>query len=222
MPRFSSLRLLAVGCVIALGGCASTGIKLSPAPDHPHAVDGHWVVDLSRSEDPDASPGAGGGHGGGMGGGHGHGGGGMGGGGMGGGGMGGGRHGGSGATASGTDTRPGAGAGTGDSMRRALLLPNTLDLAIQHGNLLLTADGQLRTLPMVSGRDNLDITRAGWDADTLVVVIHTDDKRGDIVQRYDIAPDRSRLTVTTEFKRKSKTSSVVREFTPAPVAKPAA
>jgi hypothetical protein len=143
-------------------------------------------------------------------------GGGMGGGGMGGGGMGGGgRHGGgtgSGANAGGPNGTAN-GSDNGEMMRRALLLPNTLDIALQPGTLLITPDGHPRNVPMVTGKDTADITRAGWDGDDLVVVVHIDDKRGDIVQHYEVAPDHSRLVVTTEFKRKSKTISVVREFT---------
>jgi hypothetical protein len=202
-----------MACVIALAACASNGIRLAAAPDHPHSFDGHWVVDVSHSEDPDAAPGAAGsGHGGGMGGGHGHGGGG---GGMGGGMGGGGRHGG-GASGGASGGAGNAGSGNGDMLRRALLLPDTLDVAIQPGNLKLSPNGHASNVPMVTGKDNAgDITRAGWDGDSLVVVIHIDDKRGDIVQHYDVAADHSRLVVTTEFKRKSKSVSVVREFTAA-------
>jgi hypothetical protein len=207
-----ALRGFTIACVATLAACASNGIKLAAAPDHPHSFDGHWVVDVSHSEDPDAAPAAGGsGRGGGMGGGHGHGGGG----GMGGGG----RHGGGGGAAGGSgasgrgDT---SGGDNGEMMRRALLLPNTLDIAMQPGSLLITPDGHPRSVPMVTGKDAAgDVTRAGWDGDSLVVVVHIDDKRGDIVQHYDVAADHSRLVVTTEVKRKSKTVSVVREFTAA-------
>jgi hypothetical protein len=220
MPRFSlALRGLTITCVTCLAACASQGIKLAAAPEHPHSFDGHWVVDVSHSEDPDAAPAAGGsGRSGGMGGGHGHGGaGGMGGGGGGMGGMGGGRHGGGGASGGSASGRGDASGGdNGDMMRRALLLPNTLDIAVQPGNLLITPDGHPRSVPMVTGKDaHGDVTRAGWDGDDLVVVVHIDDKRGDIVQHYDVAANHSRLVVTTEFKRKSKTVSVVREFTAA-------
>jgi hypothetical protein len=227
MPRFHPLRGLTIACAVALAACASDSIRLAATPDHPHSFDGHWVVDASRSEDPDAPSSAGGsGRRGGMGGGHGHGGG-MGGGGMGGGGMGGGgRHGG-GSNAAGSGDANGSGSGkgnssgNGDMMRRGLLLPDTLDIAMQPGTLQITPDGHPRTIPMVTGKDaNSDVTRAGWDGDSLVVVIHIDDKRGDIVQHYDVAADHSRLVVTTEFKRKSKTVSVVREFTPGATAKP--
>jgi hypothetical protein len=215
--RYSTvaLRGLTIACVGVLTACASAGIRLAAAPDHPRSFDGHWVVDVSHSEDPDAAPAAGGsGRSGGIGGGHGHGGGGMGGGGMGGMG-GGGRHGGGDASSGAASTHGDAsGSDNGDMMRRALLLPNTLDIAMQPGNLLLTPDGHPRSVPMVTGKDaNGDVTRAGWDGDSLVVVIHIDDKRGDIVQHYDVAPDHSRLVVTTEFKRKSRKVSVVREFT---------
>jgi hypothetical protein len=147
----------------------------------------------------------------------------MGGGGMGGGGMGGaGRHGGG---ASGGSSVRGDAGGSGDNgelMRRALLLPDTLDIAIHPGNLQIAPNGHLSSVPMVTGKDaGGDVTRAGWDGDSLVVVIHIDDKRGDIVQHYDVAADHSRLVVTTEFKKKSKTVSVVREFTAAAVAVPA-
>ena len=208
-----ALRGLAPICAVALAACASNGIRLSAAPEHPHSFNGHWVVDVSHSEDPDAAPGAAGSGRGGMGGGHGHGGGG----GMGGGGMGGGRHGGGGASSGGAGNHSDAGGGdNGDMMRRALLLPNTLDIAMQPGSLLITPDGHPRSVPMVTAKDaNGDVTRAGWDGDSLVVVIHVDDKRGDIVQHYDVAADQSRLVVTTEFKRKSKSVSVVREFTAA-------
>jgi hypothetical protein len=220
MPRCYStvaLRGLAIASVVALAACASNGIRLTASPDHPHSFDGHWVVDVSHSEDPDAAPAAGGGgRSGGMGGGHGHGGGGMGGGGMGGMG-GGGRHGGGGSSGGGASARSDtSGSDNGDMMRRALLLPNTLDIAVQPGNLLIAPDGHSRSVPMVTGKDaGGDVTRAGWDGDSLVVVIHIDDKRGDIVQHYDVAADHSRLVVTTEFKRKSKKVSVVREFTAA-------
>jgi hypothetical protein len=196
--------------MVALAACATPGIRLASAPDHRRPFDGHWVVDLSRSEDPDDTPATGGGRSGGMGGGHGHGGG------MGGGGMGGG-HGHGGGANVGSNGKPGGG-DNGEMMRRALLLPDKLDITFQHGNLLLTSDGHLHSVPMVTGRDTLDITRAGWEGDSLVVVIHGDDKRGDIVQHFDVAPDHSRLVVTTEFRKKSKTASVVREFTPAPAA----
>jgi hypothetical protein len=228
MLRFLPLRVVSAACLVALAACATDGVRLTPAPLHPQVLagrgfDGHWVVDVSRSEDPDASPGAGGsGRGGGMGGGHGHGGGGMGGGGGGGmGGMGGGgRHGGGGgAGAGGGNTAGGANAGGGDNgemMRRALLLPNTLDIAIQPGRLSIAPDGHPRSVPMVTPTDSeADTTRAGWDGDDLVVIVHGDDKRGDIVQHYAIAADHSRLVVTTGFKRRSKTVSVVREFTAA-------
>jgi len=213
MHPIHPLRVLTMACVIALTGCASNGVRLAAAPDHPHSFDGHWVVDVSHSEDPDAAPGAAGsGHGGGMGGGHGHGGGG----GM-GGGMGGGRHGGgAGGAAGASGNAATAGSGNGEMLRRALLLPDTLDIAIQPGNLLLSPNGHASNVPMVTGKDTgAATTRAGWDGDSLVVVIHIDDKRGDIVQHYDVAADHSRLVVTTEFKRKSKTVSVVREFTAA-------
>jgi hypothetical protein len=211
-----TLRGLTITCAVALAACATSGIRLATVPEHPHSFDGHWVVDVSHSEDPDAAPAAGGsGRGGGMGGGHGHGGGG----GMGGGGMGGGgRHGGgAGSGASGGAGNPGnAVSGNGDMLRRALLLPDTLDIAIQPGNLVISPNGHASNVPMVTGKDNAgDVTRAGWDGDDLVVVIHIDDKRGDIVQHYAVAADHSRLVVTTEFKRKSKTASVVREFTAA-------
>lgn len=212
-----ALRGLTIACVGVLAACASAGIRLAAAPDHPRSFDGHWVVDVSHSEDPDAAPAAGGsGRNGGMGGGHGHGGGG----GMGGMG-GGGRHGGGDASSGDSSTRGDAsGSDNGDMMRRALLLPNALDIAMQPGNLLITPDGHPRSVPMVTGKDaDGDITRAGWDGDSLVVVIHIDDKRGDIVQRYDVAPDHSRLVVTTEFKRKSRKVSVVREFTAATAAR---
>lgn len=212
-----ALHGLTIACVVALAGCASDGIRLTAAPDHPHSFDGHWVVDVSHSEDPDAAPAAGGsGRSGGMGGGRGHGGGGMGGG-TGGGMGGGGRHGGGGTSGGGANARGDtSGSDNGDMMRRALLLPNTLDIAVQPGNLLIAPDGHPRSVPMVTGKDAAgDITRAGWDGDSLVVVIHIDDKRGDIVQHYDVAADHSRLVVTTEFKRKSKNVSVVREFTAA-------
>lgn len=220
-----ALRGLTVGCVVVLAACATAGIKLAAAPVHPHSFDGHWVVDVSHSEDPDASPGAsGGGRGGGMGGGHGHGGGGgMGGGGMGGGGMGGGgRHGGgAGGNAGGSSGASNANSGgNGDMLRRALLLPDTLDIALHPGSLQIAPNGHSSNVPMVTGKDTgatgANTTRAGWDGDDLVVVIHIDDKRGDIVQHYAVAADHSRLVVTTEFKRKSKTVSVVREFTAAP------
>ena len=231
-----ALRGLTIACVGALAACASAGIRLAAAPDHPHSFDGHWVVDVSHSEDPDAAPAAGGsGRSGGMGGGHGHGGGGGGGGmggggmgGMGGGGMGGmggmgggGRHGGGDASSGDASTRSDAsGSDNGDMMRRALLLPNTLDITMQPGNLLIAPDGHPRSVPMVTGKDaDGDVTRAGWDGDNLVVIIHIDDKRGDIVQHYDVAPDHSRLVVTTEFKRKSRKVSVVREFTAAAAAR---
>jgi len=210
MHRFSpALRGLALASAVALAACASSGIRLADAPIHAYSFNGHWVVDVSHSEDPDAAPSAGGsGRGGGMGGGHGHGGGG----GMGGGG----RHGGAGG---GTGAGGGAGnavSGSGDMLRRALLLPDTLDIAIQPGNLVISPNGRATNVPMVTGKDNAgDITRAGWDGDDLVVVIHLDDNRGDIVQHYAVAADHSRLVVTTEFKRKSKTASVVREFTAA-------
>ncbi|UPG86136.1 hypothetical protein L2Y94_01865 [Luteibacter aegosomatis] len=200
-------RGLTIACAVALAGCASHGIRLAASPVHPQSFDGHWVVDTSRSEDPDAvATGSGGGHGG-MGRGHGHGG---------GGGMGGmsgmgGRHGGAG---DGADIRANAGGGSGDVMRRALLLPDTLDITLQPDTLQIAPDGHMRSIAMVTGKDNGgDTTRAGWDGDSLVVITHLDDKRGDIVQRYDMSPDRSRLTVTTEFKRRSKDVSVVREFT---------
>jgi hypothetical protein len=195
MHRFSSaLRGLTLASVVALAACAGDRIRLAAAPEHPHSFDGHWVVDVSHSEDPDAAPAAGGGSRG-MGGG--------------------GRHGGgtgSGANAGGANGTAN-GSENGEMMRRALLLPNTLDIALQPGNLLITPDGHPRNVPMVTGKDTADITRAGWDGDDLVVVVHIDDKRGDIVQHYEVAPDHSRLVVTTEFKRKSKTVSVVREFT---------
>lgn len=199
--RYSTvaLRGLTIACVGVLTACASAGIRLAAAPDHPRSFDGHWVVDVSHSEDPDAAPAAGGsGRSGGMGG-------------MGGGG----RHGGGDASSGAASTHGDAsGSDNGDMMRRALLLPNTLDIAMQPGNLLLTPDGHPRSVPMVTGKDaDGDVTRAGWDGDSLVVVIHIDDKRGDIVQHYDVAPDHSRLVVTTEFKRKSRKVSVVREFT---------
>jgi hypothetical protein len=229
MNRFApALRHLTIACVVTLTACASAGIRLAAAPEHPRSFDGHWVVDVSHSEDPDAAPGAAGGGRGMGGGGHGHGGGGgmggmggggMGGGGMGGGGMGGGgRHGGGAGGSAGGSADSGANGaanagGNGEMMRRALLLPNTLDIAVQPGNLLITPDGHPRNVPMVTGKDNADVTRAGWDGDDLVVVVHIDDKRGDIVQHYEVAADHSRLVVTTEFKRKSKTVSVVREFT---------
>lgn len=214
--RYSTvaMRALTIAGLTALAACASGGIKLAAAPQHAYSFNGHWVVDVSHSEDPDAAPGtSGSGRSGGMGGGHGHGGGGGMGGGM-SGGMGGGRHGGSGTNASSHgDATDGD---NGDMMRRALLLPNTLDIALQPGNLLITPDGHPRSVPMVTGKDtDGDVTRAGWDGDSLVVVVHIDDKRGDIVQHYDVAADHSRLVVTTEFKRKSKTVSVVREFTAA-------
>jgi hypothetical protein len=214
MYRSYLLRGLAMACVGALAACATSGIHLAANPDHARSFDGHWVVDLSHSEDPDAAQAAGSGGRGMGGGGHGHGGGGMGGG-MGGGGMGGGgRHGGAGgSTSGGGASGTSGGADNGDMMRRALLLPNTLDIALQPGTLLITPDGHPRNVPMVTGKDTADITRAGWDGDDLVVVVHIDDKRGDIVQHYEVAPDHSRLVVTTEFKRKSKTVSVVREFT---------
>jgi hypothetical protein len=225
-PCYSTVarRGLTIACIVALAACATTGIKLAAAPVHPHSFDGHWVVDVSHSEDPDASPGASGG-GRGMGGGHGHGGGGgMGGGGMGGGGMGGGgRHGGGagGSSGSGAGNANGGGnsGGNGDMLRRALLLPDTLDIALHPDNLQIAPNGHSSSVPMVTGKDTgatgANTTRAGWDGDDLVVVIHIDDKRGDIVQHYAVAADHSRLVVTTEFKRKSKTVSVVREFTAA-------
>jgi hypothetical protein len=134
---------------------------------------------------------------------------------------GGGRHGGADASSGAASTRSDASdSENGDMMRRALLLPNTLDIAIQPGNLLITPDGHPRSVPMVTGKDTGgDVTRAGWDGDSLVVVIHIDDKRGDIVQHYDVAADHSRLVVTTEFKRKSRKVSVVREFTAATAAR---
>ncbi|KLD68266.1 hypothetical protein, partial [Luteibacter rhizovicinus] len=105
------------------------------------------------------------------------------------------------------------GGGNGDMLRRALLLPDTLDIALHPGSLQIAPNGHSSSVPMVTGKDaGGDVTRAGWDGDSLVVVIHIDDKRGDIVQHYDVAADHSRLVVTTEFKRKSKTVSVVREF----------
>lgn len=208
-----SVRGLSVACAIALASCASNGVRLAAAPVHPHSFDGHWVVDPSRSEDPDAAGASMGGGRGGMGGSHGHGGG-MGGG---GGGMGGGRHGGMGSGA-GPAGNPN-GSDNGNTLRRALLLPDALDIALQPATLSLTADGHPRSVPMVTAQDaHADTTRAGWDGDSLVIVIHGDPKRGDIVQRYDVAPDHSRLVVTTEFKGKSKKVSVVREFTAAPVA----
>jgi hypothetical protein len=225
MHRFIStvaLHGVTIACLMALAACASNGIRLAAAPEHPRSFDGHWVVDVSHSEDPDAAPGAGGsGRGGGMGGGHGHGGGGgMGGGGMGGmGGMGGGgRHGGgAGGGAGAGSSAASTGGGNGDMLRRALLLPDTLDIAIQPGTLVISPNGHPSNVPLVTGKDTAgDVTRAGWDGDDLVVVIHIDDKRGDIVQHYAVATDHSRLVVTTEFKRKSKTVSVVREFTAAP------
>lgn len=222
-----TLRGLTIVCSVGLAACAGNSIRLSATPDHLHSFDGHWVVDVSHSEDPDASPAAGGGgRGGGMGGGHGHGGGGGMGGGMGGGGMGGGgRHGGGGNAGASNGSAAGSttGGGNGDMLRRALLLPDTLDIAIHPGNLQIAPNGHPSNVPMVTGKDTGgDVTRAGWDGDSLVVVIHIDDKRGDIVQHYDVAADHSRLVVTTEFKRKSKTVSVVREFTAAAVAVPAA
>jgi hypothetical protein len=226
-----ALRGLTIGCVVLLAACATAGIKLAAAPVHPLSFDGHWVVDVSHSEDPDASPAASGG-GRGMGGGHSHGGGGgMGGGGMGGGGMGGmggmgggGRHGGgAGGNAGGSSGSVAGnanGGGNGDMLRRALLLPDTLDIALHPDNLQIAPNGHSSSVPMVTGKDagatGANTTRAGWDGDDLVVVIHIDDKRGDIVQHYAVAADHSRLVVTTEFKRKSKTVSVVREFTAAP------
>lgn len=124
----------------------------------------------------------------------------------------GGRHGGGGGSGGGSEAA--AGTGNGDMMRRALLLPDTLDIAMQPGNLRIAPDGHSRSIPMVNGKDRGgDTTRAGWDGDSLVVVTHVDDKRGDIVQRYDVSADRSRLVVTTEFKRRSKDVSIVREFT---------
>ncbi|MET0936478.1 MAG: hypothetical protein ABWX83_10830 [Luteibacter sp.] len=228
MPLSPTLRYVTIAGLITLTACAGNGIKLAATPEHPHSLDGHWVVDLSRSEDPDATPAAGGGHGGGMGGGHGHGGGGMGGGGFGGGGMGGGGMGGGGHHGAGTGAGAGGASGkapgseNGDMMRRALLLPTTLDIAVQPGHLQIAPDGHPRSVPMVTGNDDgEDATRAGWEGDSLVVVIHIDEKRGDIVQHYDVAPDHSRLVVTTEFKGKSKTRSVVREFTSAPAGMPA-
>jgi len=214
MLPFHPMRGVTIACVVALSACAGTGVRLAAAPDHPHSFDGHWVVDVSHSEDPDAAPGAAGsGRGGGMGGGHGHGGGGMGGGGMGGGRHGGGAGGGAGASGGASN----AGSGNGEMLRRALLLPDTLDIAIRPGNLMLSPNGHASNVAMVTGKDDsAATTRAGWDGDSLVVVIHIDDKRGDIVQHYDVAADHSRLVVTTEFKRKSKTVSVVREFTAAP------
>lgn len=211
------LRGLATSCLAVLAACASEGIRLSNAPAHPQDFNGHWVVDPSRSEDPDAQAAAGGGGGRGMGGGHGHGGGGgmggMGGGGMGGGGMAGmgGGHGGGGKGGPGNSDN-------GGNLRRAQLLPDTLDIAMHPGTLTITPDGHPRSMPMVSGQDaDPDTTRAGWDGDSLVVIIHVGDKRADIVQHYVVAPDHSRLVVTTEFKGTSKTISVVREFTPATV-----
>ncbi|HVI55510.1 MAG TPA: hypothetical protein VM621_10730 [Luteibacter sp.] len=204
-----ALRGFTIACLVALTACAGNGIRLATAPDHPRTFDGHWVVDVSHSEDPDAAPG-GAGRSGGMGGGHGHGGGGMG---------GGGRHGGGGTSGGGASGAHGKAndGDNGDMMRRALLLPNTLDIAMQPGSLLITPDGHPRSVPMVTSKDTLgDATRAGWDGDSLVVVIHIDDKRGDIVQHYEVAADHSRLVVTTEFKQKSKTVSLVREFTAAP------
>jgi hypothetical protein len=139
---------------------------------------------------------------------------------------GGGRHGGGGgggnaAGAGGTGTT--GGGGNGDMLRRALLLPDTLDIALHRDTLLISPNGHPSNVPMVTGKDTgAGTTRAGWDGDSLVVVIHIDDKRGDIVQHYDVAADHSRLVVTTEFKRKSKTVSVVREFTAAPPGTPAA
>ena len=210
-------RGLALMCTVALAACASNGIRLAAAPVHAYSFDGHWVVDPSHSEDPDASPAAAGsGRSGGMGGGHGHGGG-MGGGGMGGGGMGGGgRHGGGASGGGSARGDAGGGGDNGELMRRALLLPDTLDIALQPGRLLISPNGHPSSVPLVTGKDIGDITRAGWDGDMLVVVIHIDEKRGDIVQHYDVATDHSRLVVTTEFKKKSKTVSVVREFTAAP------
>jgi len=208
-----TVRGLTIVCSVGLAACAGNGIRLSAMPDHPHSFDGHWVVDVSHSEDPDASPAAGGGgRGGGMGGGHGHGGGG----GMGGGMGGGGRHGGGGNAGSGSTASSTTGGGNGDMLRRALLLPDTLDIAVHPGTLQIAPNGHPSSVAMVTGKDaGGDVTRAGWDGDSLVVVIHIDDKRGDIVQHYDVAADHSRLVVTTEFKRKSKTVSVVREFTAA-------
>lgn len=212
-----SMRAATAACAIALASCASDGVRLATTPVHPYSFDGHWVVDPSRSEDPDAAGAAAGGGRGGMGGGHGHGGG-MGGGGMGGGGMGGGRHSGGAGPGRGPGGSPDSG-GNGNTMRRALLLPDTLDIALRHDTLSLTADGHPRSVPMVTTQDaHADATRAGWDGDSLVIVIHADPKRGDIVQRYEVAPDHSRLVVTTEFKGKSKKVSVVREFTAAPAA----
>lgn len=132
--------------------------------------------------------------------------------------MGGGRHGGGMGPGAGPGGNPN-GTDNGNTMRRALLLPDTLDIALRPDTLSLIADGHPRNVPMVTARDaHADATRAGWDGDSLVIVIHVDPKRGDIVQRYDVAPDHSRLMVTTEFKGKSKKVSVVREFTAAPVA----
>jgi hypothetical protein len=132
-----------------------------------------------------------------------------------------GRHGGGASGGSSVRGDAGGGGDNGELMRRALLLPDTLDIALQPGRLLISPNGHPSSVPLVTGKDIGDITRAGWDGDTLVVVIHIDEKRGDIVQHYDVATDHSRLVVTTEFKKKSKTVSVVREFTAAAVAVPA-
>jgi hypothetical protein len=226
MPsRFRALRHLALALAISLAGCATQGTpKLALRPQHPQDLDGHWVVDPSRSEDPEAKlallaserAGRGGGGMGGHGGGHG------GGGGM--GGMGGGGHGGRGGGAnsgSSGSASPAAGQGTGnglvDSLRMRGLMPDKLDIVQRTGVISLSPDGHPHTVSVDAASSVTPVgTQAGWDGDTFVMVLHTVG-RPDITQRYSVTSDRKWLTVTTEMKvGKSSDLSFIREFSAAP------
>ena len=215
---------LALACAATLAGCATQGApKLAIRPQHPQDLGGHWVVDPSRSEDPDAKiallaserqgQGGGGGH---HGGGHGGGGGGMGG--MGGMGGGHGGHGGGGNTDSSGSTPSstagqGAGSGLVESLQRRGLIPDKLDIVQKPGVILLSPDGHPHSVSVDVASSSSPVgTQAGWDGDTFVVVLHTSGKP-DVTQRYSVTSDRKWLTVTTDMKMgKSSELSFIREF----------
>ncbi|HMH69623.1 MAG TPA: hypothetical protein VK519_17065 [Pinirhizobacter sp.] len=213
---------LALACVATLAGCATQGTpKLAIRPQHPQDLGGHWVVDPSRSEDPDAKiallaserKGQGGGGMGGHGGGHGGGGGGMGGMGGGHGGHGGGGNAGSSASTSPSSTGQGAGSGLVESLQRRGLIPDKLDIVQKPGLVLLSPDGQPHSVSVDIASSTSPVgTQAGWDGDTFVVVLHTAGKP-DVTQRYSVTSDRKWLTVTTDMKMgKSSDLSFIREF----------
>ncbi|HEY4144399.1 hypothetical protein [Pinirhizobacter sp.] len=219
--RFPRPLGLALACAAMMAGCATQGTpKLAVRPQHPQDLGGHWVVDPSRSEDPDAKiallaserRGQGGGMGG-HGGGHGGGGGGMGGMGGGHGGHGGGGHAGNSDSGSPSSAGQGAGSGLVESLQRRGLIPDKLDIVQKPGLVLLSPDGHPRSVSVDIASSTSPVgTQAGWDGDTFVVVMHTAG-RPDVTQRYSVTSDRKWLTVTTDMKMgKSSELSFIREF----------